>query len=104
MADEDGEVLDGKELVDDDEEDNSAAAMAITAPVIVWIVEESGRGLNLVEVERVVAGHRAVQPRFQETRPSGKKPIVADDEFRCTLAGGGRARRCLADDRVYSVQ
>ena len=33
-------------------------------------MEKSGCGLDLVEVERVVAGHRAVQPRLEEGCPS----------------------------------
>ena len=33
----------------------------ISSPVVTWIVEEGGGGLDLIEVERVVARHRAVQ-------------------------------------------
>ena len=39
------------------------------SPVVAWIVEESGGGLDLVEVEGVVAGHGAVEPGLEEGGP-----------------------------------
>ena len=43
--------------------------MTIFSPVVTWIVEEGGGGLDLVEVERVVARHRAVQSGLEEGGP-----------------------------------
>ena len=47
----------------------STIFMTIFSPVVTWIVEEGGGGLDLVEVERVVARHRAVQSGLEESGP-----------------------------------
>ena len=43
--------------------------MTIFSPVVTWIVEKGGGGLDLIEVERVVARHRAVQSGLEESGP-----------------------------------
>ena len=43
--------------------------MTIFSPVVTWIVEEGGGGLDLVEMERVVARHGAIQSGLEEGGP-----------------------------------
>ena len=47
----------------------STIFMTIFSPVVTWIVEEGGGGLDLVEMERVVARHGAIQSGLEEGGP-----------------------------------